>query len=606
MVLLRGGPRKGKNKVKRTLYCGGLRQGHIGKKATLFGWVHSRRDHGGVIFIDLRDREGIAQIVFQPEKKEIFAQAEKFRSEYVLGVTGLVRQRPEGTENPNMLTGQVEVVVEELNVINKCPGLPFEVSEYKETSEELRLKYRYLDLRRPNVQKNFLLRHRMMQATRNYLADQGFIEIETPFLTKSTPEGARDFLVPSRLSPGDFYALPQSPQIFKQILMVAGFDKYFQIVKCFRDEDLRADRQPEFTQIDMEMSFVDENDVMTVTEGVLQQVFKNALNIELKLPFKRMAYEEAMLRFGNDKPDTRFGMELADLTSELKTCGFKVFSHAAEKGGIIRAICVPGGEKFSRSEIEDLTKFVATYGAKGLAWMKVTEKGPESNIVKFFSSENLDAIQKKTGSKPGDLLLFLADSGDIVTSGLSALRLKLGKQLNLIPEDKYEFLWVVDFPLVEWDKDNKRWAAMHHPFTSCKEEHVPLLDNKEKAGSIHARAYDIVLNGVELGGGSVRIHKKDVQSKMFSLLNIKEEEAKEKFGFLLDALSYGAPPHAGIALGFDRLCALLSGEESIREVIAFPKTQKAACPMSGAPSYVSDKQLRELYIKHTINKKEDK
>ncbi|MCB4791615.1 MAG: aspartate--tRNA ligase [Elusimicrobia bacterium] len=588
--------------MKRTNYCGSLRQGDIGKEVTLCGWVHSRRDHGGVIFIDLRDREGLAQIVFQPEEKEIFAAAEKIRNEFVLAVTGLVRQRPAGTENPNMQTGQVEVVVDELEVINKAPALPFEISDYTETSEEMRLKYRYLDLRRPNVAKNFILRHKILQEVHQYLSKEGFLEVETPFLTKSTPEGARDFLVPSRLNPDHFFALPQSPQLFKQILMVAGFDKYFQVVRCFRDEDLRADRQPEFTQIDLEMSFVDEEDVMSVIEGLVADIFKNALNIELKVPFRRLPYSEAMMRFGSDKPDLRFGMEIADLTQELKACGFKVFSGAIEKGGVARGICVPGGDKFSRSEIDELTKFAAIYGAKGLAWMKVTDKGPESNIVKFFSAPELEAIQKKLGAKAGDLLLFLADNEKIVATGLGALRLKLGNTLKLIPKEEFNFLWVVDFPLFEWDSEEKRWNAMHHPFTSPKEEDIHLLSEQSKAGAMRARAYDIVLNGVELGGGSIRIHKEEVQEKLFSMLNISQEEAKEKFGFLLEALSFGAPPHGGIALGFDRLCALLLGEESIREVIAFPKTQKGICPLSEAPGVVAEKQLKELNIKSTVIK----
>lgn len=591
--------------MKRTHYCGGIRAADIDKKVTLCGWVHSRRDHGGVIFIDLRDREGIAQIVFQPEKKQIFSHAERLRSEFVLGISGVARRRPAGTENPNMPTGEVEVVVEELDIINKCPSLPFEISEYSETSEEMRLKYRFLDLRRPQVQKNFIMRHKMLQSVRRYLSTQGFLELETPFLTKSTPEGARDFLVPSRLSAGSFYALPQSPQLFKQILMVSGFDKYFQIVKCFRDEDLRADRQPEFTQIDLEMSFVEEKDVMNAVEGLLSDIFKDALGLNIKLPFIRMPFTEAMMRFGTDKPDMRFGMEISDLTEELKNCGFKVFAGAISSGGVARGICVPGGEKFSRSEIDDLTKFVAVYGAKGLAWMKVTEKGPESNIVKFFSAQELDAIQKKLSSKPGDLLLFLADSENVVAAGLGALRLKLGSQLNMIPKDKYNFLWIVDFPLLEWDKDDKRYAAMHHPFTSPREADLPMLDSPDDIANARARAYDIVLNGTEIGGGSIRIHRKDVQEKMFKVLNITDEQAKKKFGFLLDALTYGAPPHGGIALGFDRLCALLLGEESIREVITFPKTQKAACLMSGAPGVVSEKQLRELYIKPLTPPKTD-
>ena len=583
--------------MNRSTYCGLLRTEHIGKKVILYGWVHSRRDHGGVIFIDLRDREGIVQIVFQPENKEIFAQAEHLRSEFVIKIEGPARQRPAGTENPNLPTGQVEVIAESLEIINQAPGLPFEISDYTETSEELRLKYRFLDLRRPQVQKNFILRHKILQEVHAYLTKQGFIEIDTPMLTKSTPEGARDYLVPSRLNHGMFYALPQSPQLFKQILMVAGFDKYFQIAKCFRDEDLRADRQPEFTQIDMEMSFVDENDVIGYIEGLLKDIFKNALGKDIQTPFLRMPYAEALLRFGSDKPDTRFGLEIIDFSEELKGCGFKVFADVIGKGNAVRGLCVPGGGSFSRSQIDDMTKFVADFGAKGLAWMKVTDAGLESNIVKFFTPENQTAIIKKSGAKSGDILLFLADVPEVVAQGLGALRLRLAKEMKLIPEGQFNFLWVIDFPSFEWDKEDKRWNALHHPFTSPREADLPLLDKPEEAGKILARAYDVVLNGTELGGGSIRIHRKEIQEKIFKMLNITPEDAKMKFGFLLDALSFGAPPHGGIALGFDRLVALLLGEESIREVIAFPKTAKASCLMSDAPNVVSERQVKELGIK---------
>lgn len=586
--------------MKRSCYCGKVDESFIGKEIVVSGWVHSRRDHGGVIFIDLRDREGLVQIVFQPEKKEIFAQAEHLRSEYVLSVKGLVRNRPEGTVNPNMFTGKVEIVVNELEIINTSPVLPLEVDDYKETSEEIRLKYRYLDLRRPSFQKNFILRHKISQTIREYLNKEGFLEIETPFLTKSTPEGARDFLVPARLAHGCFYALPQSPQIFKQILMVAGFDKYYQIARCFRDEDLRADRQLEFTQVDMEMSFIDEQDIMTIVEQMLAKIFKDVLGKEIQTPFLRMPYDEAMLRFGSDKPDTRFAMEIKDFTKELANCGFGVFKNVIAKGNVVRGLCITGGAKFSRSEIDGLTKFVAEFGAKGLAWMKITANGAESNIVKFFTKEEIDTIINKLEAKDGDLVVFLADEVDIVAQGLGALRLKMGKQLGLIDKNKFNFLWVVDFPLFAWDKEEKRWVANHHPFTAVKDEDVDKL-TQENAGQAKARAYDVILNGVELGGGSIRIHKSDMQSKVFNLLNITEESAKEKFGFLLDALTYGAPPHGGLAIGFDRLCALLIGEESIREVIAFPKTQKAICPLSNAPAEVAEKQLRELGIK--INQK---
>ena len=583
--------------MKRSCYCGDVREDSIGKELAISGWVHSRRDHGGVIFIDLRDREGLMQVVFQPENKEIFAIAERLRSEYVISVKGLVRNRPEGTVNPNMPTGKVELVVSELEIVNSAPGLPFEVSDYVDTSEELRLKYRYLDMRRPSFQKNFIMRHNISQGIRNFLNEEGFLEIETPFLGKSTPEGARDFLVPARLHHGSFYALPQSPQIFKQILMVAGFDKYYQIARCFRDEDLRADRQLEFTQVDLEMSFVEENDVMGVIERMLAKVFKTAMNIDIKMPFERMQYSEAMLRYGSDKPDTRFEMFIQDFSQELKNSGFSVFANVLSKGGIVRGLCIPSGASLSRSEIDGLTKFVGEYGAKGLAWMKVTDSGAESNIVKYFKDEEIKAIVSKLQGKAGDLIVFLADDEKIVAQGLGALRLKMGKELGLIDKNKFNFLWVVDFPMFEWDIDEKRWSALHHPFTSPKDGESLTSENASKA---KAKAYDVVLNGVELGGGSIRIHKNEVQKKVFELLGITEEAAKDKFGFLLDALTYGAPPHGGVALGFDRLCALLAGEESIREVIAFPKTQKASCPLSNAPAEVSEKQLKELGIRVVV------
>ncbi|MDR2709333.1 MAG: aspartate--tRNA ligase [Elusimicrobiota bacterium] len=580
--------------MKRSLYCGQVDSSSVGKTLTVCGWVHSRRDHGGVIFIDLRDRTGILQIVFDPSKKEIFNVAEHLRSEYVLCVTGLVRPRPEGTINPNMATGQVELLVEKLEVLNDSPTLPFEISDYTETSEELRLKYRYLDLRRPSFAKNFILRHKLSQEIRNFLNEEGFLEIETPFLTKSTPEGARDFLVPSRIHNGSFYALPQSPQIFKQLLMVAGFDRYYQLARCFRDEDLRADRQLEFTQIDMEMSFIDEQDIMDITERMIARAFKNVLNIEIKTPFERLPYDQAMLRFGSDKPDTRFAMEIVDFTKDLADCGFSVFANVIKAGKVVRGLCIPKGAAFSRSQIDELTKFVGEFGAKGLAWMKITDAGAESNIVKYFKPAEIKTIISKLSASNGDLVVFLADDAKIVSAGLGALRLKMAKELNLIDKNKFNFLWVVDFPLFEWDENEHRWTSLHHPFTAPKDEKS--LDAKT-AGLAQARAYDVVLNGVELGGGSIRICKKNVQQKVFELLNIDEQQAKEKFGFLLEALSFGAPPHGGIALGFDRMCALLCGEDSIREVIAFPKTQRASCPMSNAPSEVSQKQLNELGLR---------
>ncbi|MCK9583192.1 MAG: aspartate--tRNA ligase [Endomicrobiales bacterium] len=582
--------------MKRTHYCGNVVEKFISENVIVFGWVHSRRDHGGVIFIDLRDRTGVVQVVFGPDQKEIFANAEKIRSEFVLKVCGVVRQRPAGTINPNIPSGSVEIVCSELEVINTCPSLPFEISDYTETSEELRLKYRYLDLRRPAVQKNFILRHKITHAARNFLNENGFIEIETPMLTKSTPEGARDFLVPARQSPGMYFALPQSPQLYKQILMVSGFDRYYQVARCFRDEDLRADRQPEFTQIDLELSFADEKDIMKIIEGMLKVIF-DVVGISITTPFPLMPYAHAMLRYGSDKPDIRFDMEIEDFTQDLANCGFKVFSSVVQSGGVVRGICFEGGAKASRSDIEELTKFVANFGARGLAWIKHTEAGYESSIVKFFTPDDLVRISNKFNSKPGSLWLFLADNQSIVAQGLGALRIKIAKENAMIPPGRFDFLWVTDFPLLEWDSEEKRWNAMHHPFTSPKEEDFALLDDTSKGADLRARAYDVVLNGVELGGGSIRIHRKEIQEKMFSLINTTPQQAKEKFGFLLDALSYGAPPHGGIALGLDRLCALIAGEESIREVIAFPKTQKGSCPLSGAPALVSEKQLKELGIK---------
>jgi aspartyl-tRNA synthetase len=580
--------------MKRSMYCGKVTESSMGQEITVCGWVHSRRDHGGVIFIDLRDREGILQIVFQPENISVFKTAENLRSEYVICVKGIVRKRPEGTLNPNMYTGSIELIVYKVDVLNTSAMLPFEISDYTETSEELRLQYRYLDLRRTNFQKNFIMRHKLANEVRAFLNEEGFLDIETPFLTKSTPEGARDFLVPSRLHHGNFFALPQSPQIFKQILMIAGFDKYYQLARCFRDEDLRADRQLEFTQIDLEMSFVDEEDVMNLVERMLTRLCKSILNIEVKTPFEKITYQDVMLRYGSDKPDTRFSMEVRDFSQELKNCRFSVFTSAIEKGGIVRGLCIPTGASFSRSEIDTLTKFVSEYGAKGLAWMKVVDSGAQSNIVKYFKDEEIKAVISKLDAKTGDLVVFLADEEKVVTQGLGALRLKLGRELGLIDKDKFNFLWVVDFPLMEWNKEEQKWQTFHHPFTSPKD---PDAINKENAGFQKAKAYDIILNGVELGGGSIRIHKSDTQKKVFNILDISDESAKEKFGFLLDALTYGAPPHGGVALGFDRMCALFAGENSIREVIAFPKTQKTLDPLSNAPSQVSDRQLKELGIK---------
>ncbi|MDR3281932.1 MAG: aspartate--tRNA ligase [Endomicrobium sp.] len=580
--------------MRRSSYCGDVRISDVGKEFILCGWVHSRRDHGSIIFIDLRDREGIIQIVFQSKNEKTFKMAESLRVEYVISVRGLVRNRLEGTLNPNIPTGAIELVVLELNILNTSIKLPFEISNYIEISEELRLKYRYLDMRRPSFQKNFIIRHKILKEVRNFLIEEGFIEIETPFLTKSTPEGARDFLVPSRFHLGNFFALPQSPQLLKQILMIAGFDKYYQIARCFRDEDLRADRQLEFTQVDLEMSFVEEDDVMDVVERMLLRVFKIALNINLVVPFKRISYSDAILRYGSDKPDTRFGMEIVDFSCELKNSNFSKFSLAISKGGVIRGLCVPKGADFSRVQIETFIEFVEKYGAKGLSWMKIIDIcGAESNIVKYFEEEDLKKIIFKLNANPGDLIIFIADKEKIVSQALGALRLKIGKKLGLVDKNRFNFLWVVDFPLMKWSEEGQRWKAFHHPFTSPKG--VDSI-NKENINNIKSKAYDVVLNGTELGGGSIRIHRSDVQKKIFDILDLSNESSKEKFGFLFDALMYGAPPHGGIALGFDRLCALIAGEESIREVIAFPKIQRAIDPLLNAPSVVSDEQLKELNL----------
>lgn len=582
--------------LKRTHYCGDVRTKDIGDEVTLFGWVQNWRDHGGVIFIDLKDREGIVQIVFDPSvNEEIHRQASKLRSQYCIGIKGIVRHRPEGTVNPNLKTGDIEVVANTLKVLSECENLPFPVEEYIHVNEELRLKYRYLDLRKPTMQKNLIIRSIGAFATRKYLNEQGFIEVETPVLTKSTPEGARDFLVPSRLSPGKFYALPQSPQLFKQLLMVSGFDKYYQITKCFRDEDLRADRQPEFTQIDLEMSFVEENDVMEITEGIIEAVFKETIGYKVKRPFKRISYQEALDRFGSDKPDMRFGLELKRLTDIVENSNFKVFRNVIDKGGIVYGLNAKGCNDFSRKEIDDLTNLVSIYGAKGLAWIKVKKNELQSPIVKFFSKKEIDGILERLEAEPGDLLFFMADTPKIVYDSLGALRLEIGKKLKLMDENEFNFVWVTDFPLFEWNEDENRWEAMHHPFTSPKEEDLELLDKNPER--VKARAYDIVLNGVEIGGGSIRIYRSDIQKKMFRALGISEEEAQIKFGFLIEALKYGAPPHGGIAIGFDRLIALILKERSIREVIAFPKTQKGVCMLTDAPSDVDDKQLAELSIK---------
>ena len=596
---------------KRDYFCGELTENNIGDEVRLLGWADSVRDHGGVIFINLRDKEGIVQIVIDPSKspEKAYEKAKKVRSEYVLAVRGRVNRRPAGTENPKLKTGNIEVAVEELRILNTCDILPFPIEDNINVHEEVRLKYRYLDIRRPQMLKNLILRHEVYQATREYLAGHGFLEVETPMLTKSTPEGARDFLVPSRLEHGKFYALPQSPQLFKQILMVAGIERYFQIVKCFRDEDLRKDRQPEFTQIDFEMSFVDEEDVIAVSEGLVHYLFKKILGIEISLPIKRMSYEEAINRYGTDKPDLRYGLELKDLTDLAKEVEFKVFRSVADSGGLVKGINIKGGSKLSRKEIDDLSEYAQKFGAKGMAWIKINEDGSlQSPIVKFFSDQQIKQIKNIMEGENGDLLIFIADTPHITHRVLGFLRKHIAEKLNLIPEGKWEFVWIVDFPLLEWDEEENRLVALHHPFTSPKEEDIDKLDeainNKQIALSFKSRAYDLVLNGEEIAGGSIRIHRPDIQKKIFELIGISDEEAEERFGFLVNALKYGAPPHGGLAFGLDRLVALMTGSDSIREVIAFPKTQKGICPLTQAPDYVREEQLEELGIEVELPKEE--
>lgn len=580
--------------LKRSHYCTELGKDHIGQTVTLMGWVQKRRNLGSLIFTDLRDRSGICQVVFDENvSKEAFEKAEKIRGEFVIAVTGKVMGRE--SVNENLPTGHIEIFVSELKILCESEVPPIHIDDQDEANERLRLKYRYLDLRKPKMQKNLMIRHRVASAARRFYDANGFVEVETPMLTKPTPEGARDYLVPSRVNPNKFYALPQSPQLFKQLLMVSGMDRYYQITKCFRDEDLRADRQPEFTQIDVEMSFVDQEDVISMNENMLASVFKEVAGIEVALPMKRMTYEEAMTRYGSDKPDTRFGFELKSLNDVLSASEFKVFQSALASGGDIRGININGyGDRFSRKDITKLEDFAKNYGAKGLAWVKIQEGAVQSPIAKFLSEEEMKALLRAFDAKDNDLLLMVADQPQIVFDALGALRVEIAKQLNLLESGVYHFLWVTDFPLFEYDEDNKRYVAKHHPFTSPKDEDLALLETDP--GACRAKAYDIVLNGYEIGGGSIRIHNSKVQERMFSALGFSEEEATQKFGFFIDAFKFGAPPHGGIAYGLDRIVMLLVGTDNIRDVIAFPKTQDARCVMTNAPSVADEKQLEELYL----------
>jgi aspartyl-tRNA synthetase len=582
--------------MKRTHNCCELTANDVGKEVVLMGWVQRRRDHGGVIFVDLRDREGITQVVFNPEfNQEVHRKAHAIRNEFVLAARGTVVPRPQGMINPKLKTGEIDVMASGLRVLNSSRTPPFVLEDETQVSESICLQYRYLDMRRPEVQQNLMLRHRAAAAIRSYLNNLGFLDIETPFLTRSTPEGARDYLVPSRVNPGQFYALPQSPQIFKQLLMIAGFDRYYQIVRCFRDEDLRADRQPEFTQIDMEMSFVTENDVMAVTEGMMAALFKEVLGIEIQRSFKRLTYEEATVRFGLDKPDLRFGLELKDVSDIVGASQFNAFAEVVKSGGQVKAINAKGCIDLSRKEIDDLAELVAVYKAKGLAWIKVRPDAWQAPIAKFFTDAEKASLAQRLDMEPGDLVLFIADQSKVVNEALGHLRTHLAEKLGLIDQGKYDFVWVTEFPLLEYDEQEKRYVAMHHPFTAALEEHTARLSQDPLA--VRSRAYDLVLNGAEIGGGSIRNHQRVAQEKVFEALDIDRSTYEKKFGFLLEALDFGAPPHGGIALGFDRLVMLMARQASIRDVIAFPKTQKAACLLTGAPCEASAAQLEELSLK---------
>ncbi|EJP32204.1 aspartate--tRNA ligase [Selenomonas sp. FOBRC9] len=589
--------------LKRTHGCGTLRKEHVGGEVSLCGWVSRRRDHGGLIFVDMRDRSGLVQIVFDEAVMAggTFHDAEALRSEFVIAVRGSVRARSADTVNPNMETGEVEIVVSELRILNKAKTPPFYIQDGIDVDEMIRLRYRYLDLRRPEMQANIMLRHRVAKIMRDFFDRSGFLEIETPMLCKSTPEGARDFLVPSRLNAGEFYALPQSPQIFKQLLMVSGFEKYFQIVRCFRDEDLRADRQPEFTQLDIEMSFMDQESILSLMEELVKEVFEKTLGAHIETPLPRMSWDEAMERFGSDKPDLRFGMELQDITEYVGGSEFKVFNAVMEAGGRVKVINVEGYANIPRRELDGLVTYVQNYGAKGLAWIQYTEEGVKSPFKKFYADETFETIKNAVGAKTGDLLLVVADQPAVVAQALGELRLEMGRRRGLIDPDALSFLWVVDFPMFEYSAEEKRYKAMHHPFTAPRDEDIPMLATDP--GKVKANAYDMVLNGVEIGGGSLRIYRSDLQEQVFETLGLSPEEAREKFGFMMNAFEYGTPPHGGLAFGLDRLVMLMAKRRSIRDVIPFPKTQSASDVMCQAPSPVDEKQLRELYIRTAVPKK---
>lgn len=593
-------------KEKRSHHCGELGKEQAGQQVVLCGWVAKRRDHGGLIFIDLRDRSGIVQVVADPDSAgSSFKTAEDIRNEYVIKVIGNVRLRDEDTINENISTGTIEVLAHDIEVLNGAKTPPFYIKDSIDTDENLRLKYRYLDLRRPEMQRNLILRHKVAKLMRDYLDESNFLEIETPMLCKSTPEGARDYLVPSRVNPGKFYALPQSPQIFKQLLMVAGMERYFQIARCFRDEDLRADRQPEFTQLDMEMSFMEVDEILELMEGLIAHIFKGALGKDIAVPFQRLTWDDAMDRYGSDKPDLRFGMELKNVSDAVSGCTFQVFNNVIANGGQVKCINVKGYANIPRRELDGLVQFCGIYGAKGMAWLQFPEEGGvKSSIAKFFSEENIEAIKKVAEVEAGDLLLFVADKPSVVAASLGALRIEMAKRRGLIDPNKLAFTWVVDFPMFEYNEEEKRYVAMHHPFTAPRDEDLPLL--LTDPGKVYAKAYDMVLNGTEIGGGSIRIHRRDVQKMVFEAIGLSDEEAQEKFGFMMNAFEYGAPPHGGLAFGLDRLIMIMAQRDSIRDVIAFPKTQSASDLMTQAPNDVDEKQLRELHIKTSLLVKKDK